>query len=72
MDAKTIYQAVQIHTQAWHTTYRSMTILLLIKGKGRFLVVVVVVVAVLQFGWIALLPIGRNKLHFKCTFYNEE
>ena len=70
MDAKTIYQAVQIHTQAWHTTYRSMTILLLIKGKGRFLVVVVV--AVLQFGWIALLLKGRNKLHFKRTFYNEE
>ena len=72
MDAKTIYQAVQIHTQAWHTTYRSMTILLLIKGKGRFLVVVVVVAAALQFGWIALLPKGRNKLHFKRTFYNEE
>ena len=70
-DAKTINQAVQILTQAWHTAYRSMTIVLLIKGKGRFLVVVVVV-AVLQFGWIALLPIGRNKMHFKRTFYNEE
>ena len=43
-----------------------MTILLLI-SKGEILVVVVV----LQFGWIALLT-GRNKLHFKNTFYNNE
>ena len=38
------------------------------QSKGTILVVVVV----LQFGWIALLPKGRNKLHFKRTFYNEE